>query len=51
MTLRWLLAGCLAWLVQGAAAAEHAVVLLYHRVADSGPAATRVAPAEALRGG
>jgi len=44
---RWL-TGCLLAVVLAvvfpAAAAEHGVILLYHRIADDGPASTRVAP-------
>ncbi|EED33675.1 polysaccharide deacetylase [gamma proteobacterium NOR5-3] len=42
---RWLLGVCLAALVQASGAAEHATILLYHRVSDTGPDSTRVTPA------
>jgi len=44
--LRALLIACLALLpvCAGAGGAEHGVILLYHRVSDSGPGSTRVSP-------
>jgi len=41
--MRWLVAVLLT-LAFSAGAAEHGVILLYHRVADDGPASTRVSP-------
>ncbi len=41
----WWLPLWLLWGMPAVDAADHAVILLYHRIADTGPASTRVAPA------
>ncbi|WP_439101625.1 polysaccharide deacetylase family protein [Congregibacter sp.] len=42
---RWLLVAYLAVLSLGSGAAEHGVILLYHRISETGPDSTRVSPA------